>query len=140
MKKEKLYYTTLEQSKELYDLGVDPNTADMCYIVQETGDKCFVYGSTPIAIPWRNYTAKEFYIPCWSVGALQEIMKKYNGGICYYSKTDTYEVNAGYNPYTFRNDFIDFDEPIEVIKWLYNNKHIRKNRKNKIRVLSKKEN
>lgn len=67
----KNYYTTIEQSKKLFNAGLDPNTADMCWGID---DETLQYNCTPYPLPWRGYTAKQFYMPCWSIGALLEIV------------------------------------------------------------------
>lgn len=64
-------YTTIEQSKRLVDFGLDPNKADMCWGID---DRTMMYNHIPYLYPWRDYTAKQFYLPCWSVGSLIELL------------------------------------------------------------------
>lgn len=77
-----MYYTSIEQSKQLLELGLNPDTADMLW--------------TPL-----NWQLTEYYVevkqdgigtpknplPCWSLGALMELMPKIcedeNDGGCY---------------------------------------------------------
>lgn len=69
-------YTNLADSKWLQDHGIDPNTADMCYCADEQ-DGEYKYDSLPRPIPWRNFTANKFYVPCWSLGALIDTIPQY---------------------------------------------------------------
>lgn len=56
-------YTTIEQSKKLLELGLNPNTADMVYWMGEY-----------ITHSYSECQHKEEQIPIWSVGALLELM------------------------------------------------------------------
>lgn len=66
-----LGWTTVKESKLLLDAGLDPNTADMCWGFDA---ETMVYKKSPYPLPWRGYTAKAFYLPCWSLGALLELL------------------------------------------------------------------
>ena len=85
-------YTTIEQSKKLLSLGLDPSTADMYYkYVLPKSDKLHHVpdvGEPTNALSWYNkgYTLngrkeplelKDFCIPCWSLTALLELMPSY---------------------------------------------------------------
>ena len=61
------YYTTLEQSKKLIELGLDPKTADMAYA---KGFKDLVICSPYI----EDGFVGEFDLPCWSLGALISVL------------------------------------------------------------------
>lgn len=69
-------YTTIEQSKHLLELGLNPESADMFYFLDPTpaGN---IYHLTVI----NEYNRKPEYdkgdIPCWSIGALINSMPKY---------------------------------------------------------------
>lgn len=67
------YYTTIEQSKKLVDLGIDVNSADMYYPYYLEFDK---YPSTPLALDdeLKNYQLIGEDIPCWSTEALLNIL------------------------------------------------------------------
>lgn len=63
------YYTSIEQAKQLYDLGLKPGTADLSFnkVIYEPNKIQFVLGlNTPISGD----------IPCWSVGALMDLIPK----------------------------------------------------------------
>ncbi|MBP3732424.1 MAG: hypothetical protein J6I84_04180 [Bacilli bacterium] len=66
-------YTTLEQSKKLLELGLNPKSADMWY--QHTGISIKDGSQKPIYFPMiiRDNESDDD-IPCWTVGALLEIM------------------------------------------------------------------
>lgn len=82
------YYTSIEQSKHLLSLGMNPDTADMMYgynAPYEYSDRKFDGGYDEI--PYQ----KEFFIknsdveneyeselPCWSVGALLDTLPMYS--------------------------------------------------------------
>lgn len=69
------HYTTIEQSKKLLALGLNPESADMTWIlVPKIDDMGYIYNSVPTAIPYSQYTAKDNYLPCWSLGALLEVL------------------------------------------------------------------
>ena len=60
-------FTSLEQSKKLVELGLDPSTADMHYYSFRRKDDVIVW------TPEIGETSK-YDIPCWSVGRLIELM------------------------------------------------------------------
>lgn len=85
-------YTTIEQSKKLLCLGLDPSSADMYYkYVLPKSDKLHQVpdiGEPTNALSWYNkgYTLnsrkeplelKDFCIPCWSLTALLKLMQEY---------------------------------------------------------------
>ena len=72
MKKLQNNFTTPEQSKRLLELGVPADSAD-CYY---TGNFCFNWIKSDVdKIDWNaKVGSKNFYLPCWSVGRLMEII------------------------------------------------------------------
>jgi hypothetical protein len=75
-------YTTIEQSKELLELGLNPETADMHY-----PDYYFDGNAKgPCNTPYKEAIEDLFHVyinpktkrllPCWSLGALLEVMPK----------------------------------------------------------------
>lgn len=68
---EPIGWTTIREGRKLLDAGVDTSTADMCYIIDDETKK---FCMTPIALPYDSFTAKEFYVPCWSLGAIMRIL------------------------------------------------------------------
>ena len=59
-------YTSIEQSKKLVELGLDPSTADMHYNKQMP--------STPIC--QGSFLFPTMEIPCWSAGRLIEVWQR----------------------------------------------------------------
>jgi hypothetical protein len=72
-------YTSIEQSKILLELGLNPKTADMYYkqIVSNRTDMPYydiIIGHS-FAVEQNLFSFRNDYeIPCWSVGALLDIM------------------------------------------------------------------
>lgn len=69
--------TSIEQSKKLLSLGLDPSTADMWWsrcTITDFGDNDLKvsYAVTPCNISQFKNTDKD--IPCWSFTALLELM------------------------------------------------------------------
>lgn len=65
-------YTDIEQGKKLAEI-LPIESADMCYGID---DATLTYTNLPWLIPYYKYTPKEFYIPCWSLAALLDIIPK----------------------------------------------------------------
>lgn len=66
-------YTTIKESKFLLDLGISGDTADMCYTIN---DETKSYNTIPTCIPYSQFTAKKYYMPCWSALRLMELLDK----------------------------------------------------------------
>lgn len=64
----KLGWTSIEQSKKLIEAGLPIETADMHYI----NDK------HPGCVPYQEWLQGTEITPCWSLGALIELMPKEN--------------------------------------------------------------
>lgn len=67
-------FTTIEQSKKLLELGIDIETADMCYS-REMYD-----GETqlPMIIAEGFEVNWTKYLPCWSLSALLDVIKDFS--------------------------------------------------------------
>lgn len=67
------HYTNLEQSRKLLELGLSDESCDM-YIGNYVGKSRIVDGTnTHYFVRGESFGAPEI-IPCWSVGALVELM------------------------------------------------------------------
>ena len=67
-------YTNIEQSEKLLSLGLSPESADLSYsTIEDNGEYC----ESP-NIWWNIDYSRENRIPCWSVGALLEIIPQYH--------------------------------------------------------------
>ena len=62
-------YTSIEQSKKLLELGLSSESADMQWFLEES------YGIVQIKEDLEDWGG-DCTIPCWSVGALIELMPK----------------------------------------------------------------
>ena len=60
------HYTTIGESKKLLELGLNPETADMCYDEDYWAEN----------IAYRNIALNDRneYLPCWSLCALSEML------------------------------------------------------------------
>lgn len=68
------HYTTLEQSKKLVKLGLNPDTADMFYSRRPTGKS--EYSEFPdFKLEGRLEVFTKVDLPCWSLGALLNVLK-----------------------------------------------------------------
>ena len=66
-------FTTIEQSKQLIELGLTADSADCVYEVKQVGTK-MIMSSIPDIIPnTMKLTWNDKRIPCWSVGRLIQI-------------------------------------------------------------------
>ena len=128
-------YTSIEQSKKLLELGLNPETADMCWEQH--------YNKEPI-ITVKPYTTKGKSIgahccDAWSLGALLEaiphIIKDddYTNEItpllypmqgewfCVYNELDT----DGYSPYAEEKGTTPIEAVFNMIVWLFKNEYIK---------------
>lgn len=116
--------TSLEQSKKLMELGIDINTADMCYcpIMNIDSGKNSGYLEVPECYSFsevKNYLVP--YLPTWSLTALLKLIPNYqiqtqdNGiGILYGCK-DEIKIIEGETP---------IDAAFEMVCWLLENKKL----------------
>ena len=66
-------YTDIEKSKILAKI-LPLESADYCWGVDV---ETLHYNSSPYPCAWKDYTCKEYYIPCWSLAALLGILPNY---------------------------------------------------------------
>jgi len=66
-------YTDIEQSKKLAKI-LPIESADYCWGID---DETLQYNNSPYPLAWKNYTCKEYYIPCWSLAALLSVLPNY---------------------------------------------------------------
>lgn len=66
------HYTTVEQSKKLVELGLNPETADMGWnVFSDDSTRCLPINDWDLS---KNGEGGTEFIPCWSLGALLEVM------------------------------------------------------------------
>lgn len=124
-------YTSIEQSKKLLTLGLDPNTADLWYSLDET-DPDYSVLHIDESLDWDEITVYDRALPCWSLGALLEVMPKikefyypslYKGSFsvtaCMYSTQDhdIFKIYSG-------EDFLE--AAYNMVVWLLENNYIKK--------------
>ena len=107
-----IYFTSIKQSKKLLELGLDAYTADMAY--SQDIDTC-------IPMPVQN-CAGAFPVPCWSVGALLELMPIYE----IINDSDTIEIDCkGFALETEDGETL-LDLVVNMVIWLLENGYIKK--------------
>ncbi|MBP5723680.1 MAG: hypothetical protein J6X18_08940 [Bacteroidales bacterium] len=126
-------YTTIEQSKHLLELGLDPKTHDI-YYEDITMDEPFtkkIHIGQSIAIMDDLFSYRQGYtIPCWSTGALMNLMKPIGENT--YTITGTLDGGAfvqfdGVTTVAFQEKTA-FVAVYNMICWLLENGYINKNK------------
>ena len=80
--KTNIMYTTIEQSKELVELGIDKETSDLLYPFNPYNE-LGVFGIPSIKDDCpKNVVEDEQSIPCWTLEALLTFMQKANIWVC----------------------------------------------------------
>lgn len=107
-------YTSIEQSKKLLSLGLDPNTADMFYNLGESQIPNVIYGCN------EDFKC---YLLAWSLTALLELMpigshieKKNSSYACYVVYTKPLESST------------PIEAAFEMVCWLIEQGHIKVNK------------
>lgn len=72
--KRPLGWTSVREAKRMLDAGVDPGTADMCYTINRDDAGGYRYNPVPVAVPWSSFSARDSYLPCWSLGAVMSML------------------------------------------------------------------
>ena len=116
--------TSIEQSKKLLSLGLDPNTADMCYphFVRHGAD---TYNEIPEIAEDIDYP---YEMPCWSLAALLELMPLYNGTTPRLSWCKGLYTCFYYQGKTISNSNSLVDAAFEMVCWLIEQGHIKVNK------------
>ena len=66
------HYTTIEQSKKLVELGLNPESADMGWnVFVDDSTRCLPINDWDLS---KNGEGGTEFIPCWSLGALIKLM------------------------------------------------------------------
>ena len=133
-------YTTIEQSKKLLELGLDPSAADMCYQYWDKNNDIPVSISYTDGVNMIKQTASydvsynkklEALIPCWSLAALIELMPKtiISEGCCCYLFIDVNNISfdylSGFAQFNSINADTLLDAAVENVKWLIEQGHIK---------------
>lgn len=130
-------FTSINQSKKLVELGIDPNTSDLWYSLDDEDPEYAVVNIEESPFEWEEITVFDRALPCWSTGALLNLLPK-----IIFDKYDYYEYNLFIDvisemPYyilhndcylsDFPNDFLGGDlisNLIKCIEWLKENKYM----------------
>ena len=120
------FYTSIEQSKKLLELGLSPESADMFY-AKRWDEPVIIsdnYDNTPCYDESDNTD-----IPCWSVGALLEVMPE----IEYKDYPKRFPKLLHYDGYQFdhychctKEYYNIIDAAYEMVVWLLENNYIKK--------------
>lgn len=123
--------TTIEQSKKLIELGIDVNTADMCYPPYYMSDENSLYYAKKaenftVAELSQNRSNKDEYIPAWSLTALFDLLPEHTR-IPSRLKQNKYMFNYHNGIVEFGDDCHKdkstnlFDAVFEMVVWLKEN-------------------
>lgn len=91
-------YTSIKQSKNLLELGLNPESADMHYLDDAIGIVPFTVAAS---VKHKYPNSSKEVIPCWSVGALLKVMATFTKPTAFSCKvsvptihhlTDEYEI------------------------------------------------
>lgn len=141
------YYTTVEQSKRLIELGLNPETADMFYSKRPTRKS--KYSIFPDFKPeGRLEVFTKVDLPCWSLGALMNLLpssiqtgegiqNQYEIDIRKYwgNEENLYQIAYGNNRGLSEewHDMINtgekenlIDAALDMVCWLLKNKYVKK--------------
>lgn len=124
------HYTSIEQSKHLLKLGLNPESADMSYFTSYKQGKLYRVYHSSFAM---NDKRQEGVIPCWSLGALLEVMpnaamREYNlvrnSEECYIAFDDVNKrIHENYEGNT------PLEAAYNMVVWLLENGYIEKGKK-----------
>ena len=124
-------YTTIEQSKKLLELGLNPNTADMCWTNHLYGNVRSSMKAANMTIDdykklldsFADSTSIDIFYPCWSLGALLELLP-----ICSTidHESNGWWCNVNYDIVDIKNGFTDnsikekilFEAVYDMVVWL----------------------
>lgn len=114
-------FTDLEQSKKLAEI-LPLESADYCWGID---DETLHYNSSPYPCAWKNYSCKEYYIPCWSLAALRNLLPlgiKINENTYLFGSHNTFDkswVYRYYNEddtsYLYQKNINEVDACVEMI-------------------------
>jgi hypothetical protein len=102
-------YTDLEQSKALAKI-IRPESADFCWGIDA---ETLQFNCSPYPCPWKDYTCKEYYVPCWSLAALLDVIPC--GQVNKMADSNKYEASS-WNDSDFEPQMYveGFDNPIDA--------------------------
>lgn len=136
-------YTTIEQSKKLVELGLSPDTADMhypdYYFDSNAKGPCNTSYKDAIEDLFHVYINPKTkrLLPCWSLGALMEIMPKIheddNDNGCYPTLCKGWDNELWHCVYRYSIHITEWysdsiEAAFEMVCWLLENDYIKKDK------------
>ena len=122
-------YTTVEQSKRLLSLGLDPNSADMYYFLDPTpSGNIYHLAVQRIDMGVKNLPKySDGDLPCWSLAALLELIPMTK--MCHYDLYYCQYIEEGkdfpiYSTAEYNNSI---DAAFEMVCWLIEYGYIKVN-------------
>ena len=123
------HYTTIEQSKKLLELGLSAESADMWY--ERIDHELTEYSCNPLL---KSDAALYKGLPCWSLGALLEVMPQVSDRFSNYPilvrNRDGLYAFTDKMPFAEKVDTAYYKTSIEaaynMIVWLFENGYIKK--------------
>ena len=113
-----LNYTTIDQSKHLMELGLDPKTADFAY-------------DGKVLEPWewseiRLWKGCENALPCWSVGALIQVLPEVGNNVPYVDRMKCQYMNKVTHEDAFHGEvrYDTMQSVYHMVCWLIENRYI----------------
>jgi hypothetical protein len=134
-------YTTIEQSKKLLELGLNTKSADMAHIIKR--NNCKEPWKLAAEKPGNVYTnlkdsvtmcLSDYALPCWSLGALMELMPKIKEDEddcgCYPTLCKGYNTDKWHCVYRssiYITNWFDnsIDAAFDMVVWLLENGYIK---------------
>lgn len=132
-------FTSIEQSKKLLELGIDKYTCDLIHRKRDCGDSYIVIvprTNDGLLYNLNYFDERSDDIPCWSTGALIDLLPKIivNNNHNYYLDIDVNSAmpvysysNFDHYLYGFPNDLLGGDlisNLIKCIEWLKEHKYM----------------
>lgn len=140
--------TTIEQSDKLVELGIDPNTADLSYIMEPTIVDGKIHYTNGYQLSIMSYSSAKEIVdkyfsqykpfadvkPSWSLTALLDIIpgKVFDkdigsGGLVMYKTMSNDRYRFAYHGiYTSTFHENQIEAAIETIEWLFANEYLKK--------------
>ena len=122
-------YTTIEESKQLIEAGLDVNTHDMFYYRSDRREEYLISVGKHPAITNNLFSYRnEYVIPCWSLAALIDLIPE---GTHWYldenglTITEVDYYKDGKEVYVFRELYRN---PVDAIIWLLEHNYIKSNK------------
>ena len=134
-KENNMNYTTIEQSKKLLELGLSPDTADMFYSRRPTGKS--EYNVFPDFKPeGRLEVFTKVDLPCWSLGALLELLREYDDCIkldIFSNRSQKWQITISYYDVVWKeHEEINInllEASYNTVVWLLENSYIKTEKK-----------